>query len=145
MTYMTDTGRTAAFLNYALDGASAPTITQPYMLRLTTAAGSGNGNVNGSNGTQLSGSGYTAGGSTLGSSAPFGSFSATAPSGSNANSVTWNATGTWTTVTGIEIWDSAGTALRWFQGPVTSPISGVVNGDSVQFGASAVTLNSQAW
>lgn len=145
MTYMTDTGRAAAYLNHALNGASAPTITQPYKLRLMTAMGTGNGNVNGTNGTELSASGYTAGGSTLGASSPFGSFSTTSPSQSNANAVSWNATGTWTTVVGIEIWDSAGTPLRWFQGPVTSNITGVVNGDTVQFAAGSITLNASGW
>jgi hypothetical protein len=146
MTYMTDTGRAAAFLNYALDGAgSAGTITQPYTLRLMTAMGSGNGNVNGTNGTQLSASGYTAGGNTLGASAPFGTISSSTATASNANSVSWSATGTWSTVVGIEIWDSAGTPLRWFQGTTTSNISGVVNGDTVQFAAASITLNASGW
>jgi hypothetical protein len=145
MSFMTDTGRAAGFLNYALDGASAPTITQPYTLRLMTAAGSGNGNVNALNGTELSASGYTAGGSTLGASAPFGAFSTTSPSATNANAVSWSATGTWSTVTGVEIWDSAATKLRWFQGALTSSITGVVNGDTVQFAAGSITLNATAW
>jgi hypothetical protein len=86
--------------------------------------------------------GYTAGGLTLGATA-FGT-----PSGgtqANSNSVTWSASGTWTTVNGIEIWDTAGTPLRWLQGSVTSPISGVVNGDSVQFSAGAISANASAW
>jgi hypothetical protein len=145
MTFMTDTGRTAAFLNFALNAASAPTITQPYFLRLMTAAGSGNGNVNALSGTELSASGYTAGGSTLGASSPFGSFSTTAPTATNANAVSWSATGTWSTVTGVEIWDSAATKLRWFQGALTSSITGVVNGDTVQFAAGSITLNATAW
>lgn len=145
MTYMTDTGRSAALLNFVFDGASAPTITQPYHLRLMTAMGSGNGNVNGSNGTELSASGYTAGGSTLGASAPFGSFSSSTATSSNANSVSWSATGTWSTVVGVEIWDTAGTPLRWNQGVLTSNITGVVNGDTVQFAASSITLNAAGW
>jgi hypothetical protein len=143
---MTDTGRTAALLNFALDGASAPTITQPYMLRLMTAMGSGNGNVNGTNGTELSATGYTAGGSTLGASAPFGSFSTTAPTASNANAVTWTAGSSWTTVVGIEIWDStSGTKLRWFQGVLSANITGVANGDTVQFAAASISLNATQW
>jgi hypothetical protein len=145
MTYMTDTGRSAALLNYALDGAAAPTITQPYFLRLMTAMGGGNGNVNGTNGTELSASGYTALGSTLGASAPFGAFSTATATASNANVVSWNATGTWSTVVGVEIWDSAATKLRWFQGTLTSSITGVVNGDTVQFAASSVSLNAGGW
>jgi hypothetical protein len=148
MTYMTDTGRTANFLNFALNGGTILTVTQPYHLRLMTAMGSGNGNASGSNGTEATGSncpGYTALGSTLGASSPFGSFSSTAPSASNANAVSWSATGTWSTIVGIEIWDTAGTPLRWFQGTLTSNITGVVNGDTVQFAASATTLNAVGW
>jgi hypothetical protein len=148
MPYMTDTGRAASILNWAFDGASAITITQPYHLRLMTAMGSGNANVNGSNGTEATGSncpGYTALGSTLGASAPFGSFSSSSPSGTSANAVTWNATGTWTTVVGVEIWDTAGTALRWLIGTLTANITGVVNGDTVQFAAGAITVNATAW
>jgi hypothetical protein len=145
MTFMTDTGRTANFLNFALNAGSILTVTQPYFLRLMTAAGSGNGNVNASNGTELSASGYTAGGSTLGASSPFGSFSTTAPTATNANAVSWSATGTWSTVTGVEIWDSAATKLRWFQGTLTSSITGVVNGDTVQFAAGSITLNATGW
>ena len=141
---MTDTGRAAALLNYVFDGASAPTITQPYMLRLMTAAGSGNGNVNGNNGTQLTASGYTAGGSTMGTN-PFGSFSTTTVTATNVNAVSWSATGTWSTVSGVEIWDSAGTPLRWCQGALTSSITGVVNGDTVQFASSSITLNASGW
>lgn len=145
MAYMTDTGRAAALLNYALSAGSAPTITQPYKLRQMTAMGTGNGNVNGSNGTELSASGYTAGGSTLGASAPFGTFSSSSPSQTNVNAVSWSATGTWTAVVGIEIWDSAATALRWFQGTLTSNITGVVNGDTVQFASGSITLNATQW
>lgn len=143
---MTDTGRVATFLNFALDGGSIMTITQPYMLRLMTTMGSGNGNVNGTNGIELSGTGYTAGGSTLGASAPFGTFSSTAPTASNANAVTWSAGSSWTTVLGIEIWDSTtGTKLRWFQGTLSANISGVSSGDTVQFAAASISLNAEQW
>jgi hypothetical protein len=148
MTYMTDTGRAAALLNFAYNGGATPTITQPYMLRLMTAMGSGNGNVTGSNGTEATSvncPGYTALGKTLGASSPFGSFSTSAPTGTSANSVTWSATGTWSTILGIEIWDSAGTPLRWNQGTLTASITGVVNGDTVSFAAGAITLNAQQW
>jgi hypothetical protein len=107
--------------------------------------GSGNGNVNGSNVTELSASGYTAGGSSLGASSPFGSFSTTSPSQTNANAVSWSATGTWPTLVGVEIWDSAATKLRWFQGTTTANVTGVVNGDTVQFATSSITLNATGW
>jgi len=146
MAYMTDTGRTANILNYILDAGSIQAITQPYMLRLMTAMGSGNGNVNGTNGTELSGTGYTAGGSTLGASAPFGSFSSTAPTASNANAVSWSAGSSWSTVVGVEIWDSTtGTKLRWFQGVLSANITGVSSGDTVQFAVASISLNATQW
>src|SRR6266576_6716495 len=114
-------------------GGSAFIITPPYKLRLMSTQGS-----NTSNGTELSTTGgYTAGGSTLGTT-----FCA-APSGgtqSNSNAVSWNATGTWATVNAIEIWDSAGTPLRWLQGAITA-ITGVVNGDTVSFAIGSITVN----
>lgn len=122
------------------NGGSAFTITPPYHLRLMTAQGS-----NTSNGTELTsggGPGYTAGGNSLGSQfcgAPSGG------SQTNTNSVSWNATGAWSTVTSIEIWDTAATALRWLQGALTSNITGVANGDTVQFAVGSITVNASAW
>jgi hypothetical protein len=119
-------------------GGSAFAVTPPFHLRLMTAQGS-----NTSNGTEMTTEfGYTLLGSTLGTT-----FCA-APSGgtqSNSNSVSWSATGTWPTITAIEIWDTAGTPLRWLQGALTSSITGVVNGDTVQFAAAAISVNSSSW
>lgn len=133
------TASTATTITPGTGGGSTVTATPPYFLRLMSAQGS-----NTANGTELAaGGGYTAGGSSLGTT-----FCATFSGGtsSNSNAVSWSATGTWSTVTAIEIWDSnSGTKLRWLQGPLTSSITGVVNGDTVQFSASAVTVNSSAW
>src|ERR1035441_3665339 len=109
---------------------------QPYHLRLMTTQGSNT--ANGTEATSGNCPGYTALGNSLGTT-----FCA-APSGgqqTNANSVTWSATGTWSAIPSIEAWDTAGTPLRYLQGALTSSITGVVNGDSVQFAAGSVTLN----
>jgi hypothetical protein len=58
--------------------------------------------------------------------------------------VSWSATGTWQTVNAIEIWDSAGTPLRWLQGSITA-ITGVVNGDTVSFAIGSLTINASQW
>lgn len=121
-------------------GGSGFAISPPYHLRLMTTAGS-----NTANGSEATGSncpGYTALGSTLGTQ-----FCAAPSAGaqSNGNQVLWNATGTWATVNGIEVWDTAATPLRWLQGPLASPITGAVNGDSIVVAAAAVTLNAQSW
>lgn len=119
-------------------GGSAFTITPPYRLRLMTTQGS-----NTSNGTELAnGNGYTAGGASMGSSA-FG-----APSGgvqTNNNAVSWSVTGSWSTITAIEIWDSASAPLRWLQGALTSQIQGAANGDTVQFAAGSISISGAAW
>jgi hypothetical protein len=131
---------TGGSLTPGTGGGPGFAVSPPYHLRLMTVSGSNTVNGTEANGTNCPG--YTAGGSTLGTQ-----FCA-APSAavqSNASSVTWNATGTWTTVSGIEVWDTASTPLRWLQGTVTSPVSGVVNGDSIIFSAAAITANAQSW
>jgi hypothetical protein len=150
---MTDAGRVASLLQAlfsatATGGSLTPgtgggagfAISPPYHLRLMTTAGSNT--VNGTEATGVNCPGYTAGGASLGSQ-----FCAAPGAGvqSNGSPVTWNATGTWTTVPGIEVWDTAATPLRWLQGLVNSPISGVVNGDSVIFAAAAITTNAGSW
>jgi hypothetical protein len=118
-------------------GGSAIVITPPYFLRLMGTQGS-----NTSNGTELTGaSGYTAGGTSLGSSFLTVFSGGTA---SNVNATSWSATGTWSAVASIEVWDSAGTKLRWLQGALAASITGVVNGDTVQFAASSINVNASA-
>ena len=120
-------------------GGSALVLTPPYKLRLMSANGSP---INTATGTELTTfGGYTAGGASLGSSA-FGA--PTAGVATNSNLVSWSATNTWSTVVGIEIWDSAGTPLRWVQGSITS-ITGVVNGDTVQFAIASCSIDASQW
>jgi hypothetical protein len=121
-------------------GGSGFAISPPYHLRLMTTAGSNTVNGTEANGTNCPG--YTALGSTLGTQFCAAPVSAAQ---SNGNQVLWNATGTWATVNGIEVWDTAATPLRWLQGPLASPITGAVNGDSIVVAAAAVTLNAQSW
>lgn len=131
------TASTTATFTPGTGGGSAFIMTPPFKLRLMSAQGS-----NTSNGTELTTTGgYTAGGASLGTT-----FCA-APSGgsmTNSNLVSWSASGTWSTVVAIEIWDSAGTPLRWLQGSITS-ITGVVNGDTVQFAIASITVNASQW
>jgi len=135
---MTDRTRVGALMNWLYNGGSAPTVTGPYKLRLMTAAGS-----NTSNGTEsTSGNcpGYTAGGVSMGSP----SFSASSAGVSaSANAETWTATGAWTAVVAVEIWDSAGTPLRWLQGTITSVT--LANGNTLSFAAAAVTADASQW
>jgi hypothetical protein len=152
MANMTDQNRVNALLQGIFTASSTGTwtpgtgggsnivITPPHKLRLMTATG-----TNTSNGTEATSGGcpgYTAGGISFGSSA-FGTPSAGQQT--NNNAVSWSATGSWATIAGIEDWDSAGTPLRWLQGALTSSITGVSNGDTVQFAVSSVTINASSW
>jgi hypothetical protein len=121
-------------------GGSAFLITPPFHLRLMTTQGSNT--ANGTEATAGNCPGYTALGATLGTT-----FCAAPSAGTqtNANSVSWTATGTWSAIPSIEIWDTAATPLRWLQGALTSSITGVVNGDTVQFAAGSITLSAAAW
>ena len=123
-------------------GGSALVLTPDYHLRLMSANGSP---INTATGTELTTfGGYTAGSvvsNSLGSSA-FGA--PTSGVATNSNLVSWSATNTWSTVVGIEIWDSAGTPLRWLQGSITS-ITGVVNGDTVQFAIGSISIDASQW
>ncbi len=131
------TASTTATWTCGTGGGGPIVITPPFHLRLMATVGSDS-----SNGVELStGNGYTALGASLGTT-----FCA-APSGgvqTNSNQVSWSASGTWATVNGIEIWDTAGTPLRWLQGAITA-ITGVVSGDTVQFAVSSISINASAW
>jgi hypothetical protein len=134
------TSTTAFTITPGTGGGSAFTITPPYHLRLLTAQGSNT--ANGTEATGVNCPGYTALGSTLGSQfcgAP------SAGQSSNTNSVSWSATGAWATITSIEIWDTAATPLRYLQGALSANITGVANGDTVQFAAASITANASTW
>jgi hypothetical protein len=120
-------------------GGTTQTVTPPFYLRLYTTTGTET-----ASGTELSSAtGYTTGtGSSLGSV-----FAGTVSGGqfSNANAVSWSAGSSWTTVTGVEIWDHAGTPVRYLWGALTANITGVASGDTVQFAASSITVNASQW
>jgi hypothetical protein len=121
-------------------GPSAWIVTPPFHLRLYSATGS----ETASGTEQANGNGYTTGGATLGSQ-----FANTVASGAftNLNAVSWTATGTWSpaTQTAIEVWDTAATPLRYLWGALTSSITGVANGDTVQFAAAAISVSALTW
>jgi hypothetical protein len=138
MTNMTDQGRVNSILNNILNGGSFSAWPTALRLRLMTAVGS-----NTSNGTEATAGncpGYTAP-STV--AITFGAASAGVST--STDSPSWTATGSWATITACEIWDIAGTPLRWLQGLLTASITGVSNGDTVQFATGAVTASGAAW
>lgn len=137
MANMTDRTRAAAIMDAILHGSASPTFPTALHLRLMTAQGSNT--ANGTESTSGNCPGYTAGGVVI----TFGANASGVSSSSNVPS--WTSTGTWSTVTSVEIWDTAGTPLRWFQGALTASITGVANGDTVQFASGAVTCDASAW
>lgn len=137
MASMTDRTRVASIMNNILNGGSFSAWPTALHLRLLTSQGS-----NTSNGTEATSSncpGYTAGGVVI----TFGANSSGVSTSTNTPS--WTATGSWSTITSVEIWDTAGTPLRWMQGALTANITGVANGDTVQFATGAVTCDASAW
>lgn len=137
MASMTDRTRAAAVMDAILHGSASPTFPTALHLRLLTAVGSNT--ANGTEATSGNCPGYTAGGVVI----TFGASSAGVSSSTNTPS--WTSSGAWSTVTSVEIWDTAGTPLRWFQGALTANITGVASGDTVQFAAAAVTADASAW
>jgi hypothetical protein len=124
-------------------GGSAFTVTPPFHLRLYTTPGTET--ASGTENTSSNSPGYAALGSSLGTSA-FGTF--TSGASTNVNAVTWTATGTWTAgVAGIEIWDTAGTPVRYLWGPLSTAIGAnvVISGDTVSFAASSISASGATW
>ncbi len=123
-------------MNFWLNAGAALTApTQPFKLRLMTAQGS-----NTSNGTELSATGYTAAGNTMGGTA-FGANSAGISASNNA--VSWTAGAAWSAVVAAEVWDTAGTPKRILQGAITTFT--LANGNTVNFAAGAVTADASQW
>lgn len=120
-------------------GGTTQTVTPPFHLRLYTVTGSET-----ASGTEMTTEdGYTVGGSSLGTT-----FAGTISGGefSNANAVSWSSiTGSWPTITAIEIWDTSSTAVRYLWGALGTDITGVASGDTVSFAASSVTVNASSW
>jgi hypothetical protein len=147
MANMTDQGRTNVWLGNILNFNNTAIVWPTALrLRLMTTMGTAPGNTSGANGTEnvaATSPGYTAP-STV--AITFAAVSVVAAASSNAPQ--WTATGTWTLgVLGVEIWDTAGTPLRWLQGTLTSAIAAnaITNADTLTFAIGAVTASGAAW
>jgi hypothetical protein len=119
-------------------GTSAPTLfTTPAKVRLTSTV-----STNTTAGTELTGSGYTTGGTSLAGNL-FTAAAAGATTGPGTSALSWtNASGGAWSIASVEIWDSAGTPLRWWYGAFTGQPISVANGNTFQIavGALSVTL-----
>lgn len=142
MASMTDQTRVTAILNALASSTGTPslgTFTAPAHLRLMGTMGSNTGN-----GTELSMTGYTA----LGSACIFSTASAGQVSGpsSGNGAISWtNSSGSNATIAGVEVWDTAGTPLRWFQGAWTGGSITLNNGNQLTVAVNGITLNASTW
>lgn len=145
MASMTDQARVdtalGVFANSTGTTYTLGTFTQPLRLRLMGTMGS-----NTADGTELSMTGYTGGASApacVMSAASAGQVSGPS-SGNGAVSVT-NSSGASAAIAGPELWDSAGTPLRWFQGAWTGGSITLNNGNTLTVAVGGITLNAAAW
>jgi hypothetical protein len=86
--------------------------------------------------TEITGTGYTAGGSAIGWNAPSGQ------SASNSGAVSWtNGSGVAWSIAGLEIWDTAGTPLRHLFGAWTGGPISVASGNTFSLASAAVSAS----
>lgn len=117
-------------INATLAGTAAGA-TSSIKVRLTTSAPSAT-----AAGTELSGgSGYTTGGTTTAWT------SASSGSASNTTALTWtNSSGSTWSIVGLELWDTAGTPVRWWFGSWTGQPISIANGNTFAVAAGAITI-----
>lgn len=122
----------ASLLEGSLGVAAFPTFTGAANIRLTTTAPTAT-----AAGTQLVGSGYTAGGKVI----TFNTTSTASTTGPTS-SLTWTNTGgsSWTGVVGLEIWDSAAVPIRWWFGTWTGQPIVIAAGNSFVIQTGAITV-----
>jgi hypothetical protein len=122
-------------------GPSAKAVTPPFRLYLMTANGS-----NTANGTQATSGtcpGYTAAGISMGSPG-WGTPAAGIILGPPA-ALSWTATANWSPITGVEVWDSAGTPLRYLYGALSGGSVTVNNGNTLQFAINSISASGASW
>jgi len=119
-------------LDASLGTASLTAFSGAAKIRLTTGTAPSASTA----GTELTGTGYTAGGTTI----VFGAASANTAANSGS-AITWtNGSGSAWSIVGLEIWDSAGTPLRWWFGTWTGEPISVPNGAIFSIATGAVTV-----
>jgi len=126
---MFDQSQAGAILNAVLRQSSTASTTG-VKLRLGTSAPTATANM-----TELSSSGYTTGGTVM----TFNAASAAATS--NSSSASWTNGGTTWSLVGLEIWDEAGSPVRWLFGSWTGQPISIANGNVFQVSAAGVAIS----
>ena len=117
----------------AIGGTNLIGATSPMKLRLTTTAP-----TNVTAGTELSGTGYTAGGTAI----TFATASGGSTSGPTGSAISWTNSGgsAWAGVVGLELWDTAGTPVRWWFGLWSGQPIVIAAGNTFSCAVSSVTV-----
>ena len=124
-----DQTQAGSLLNAVLRQASVASTTG-IKLRLGTSAPTATSNM-----SELSSSGYTTGGTVM----TFNAASAAATS--NSSTASWtNGGSTWSLV-GLELWDEAGSPLRWMFGSWTGQPISIANGNTFSIAAAGVAIS----
>ena len=123
----TDAGRVLNAELTAVNYTAATTV----KTRLGTSAPTATANM-----TELTGTGYTAGGTVM----TFNSASAAATSNSSTASWTNGSGGNWTIV-GLEVWGNEGTPLRHLFGSWTGQPITIANGNTFQVAAAGIAIS----
>ena len=118
-------------INLSLVNTPATAAATGIKMKLGTSVGSGTSAM-----TELSGTGYTTGGTACAFGAASGGSAANTgtPSWTNGSGSSWS-------LAGLELWDQAGTPLRWWYGAWTGQPITVANGNTFAVAASAVTCS----
>jgi hypothetical protein len=122
-------------LDASLGTASLTAFSGAPKVRLTTTAP-----TNTAAGTELTGTGYTAGGTATAFNAA-ASGQATGPTVASG-ALTWtNGSGSGWSIVGVEVWDQAGTPLRWWFGNFNGQPISVANGNTFRIDTGALTFS----
>ena len=122
----------AALLKASLGVASLTAFSGSANVRLTTTTPTAT-----AAGTELVATGYTAGGKAI----VFNTTSTNSTTGPTvAQTWTNSGGGSWTGIVGLEIWDSAGTPVRWWYGTWTGQPIVIAAGNSFQIAIGAITV-----
>jgi hypothetical protein len=118
----------------AIGGSNSVGATSPMKMKLTT----GTAPTSTTAGTELSATGYTAGGTAI----TFATASGGSTSGPTGSAISWtNSGGTaWTGIVGLEIWDTAGTPLRWWFGTWSGQPIVIAAGNTFSVSLNAITI-----
>jgi hypothetical protein len=128
-----DNTRAISLLGGILALNAWPTVPTANKIRLGTTAPTATAAM-----TELSGTGYTTGGSTI----AWGTVSGSPATSTNSGAITWtNTSGSSWSIVGAETWDTATTPLRWLFGSWNGQPIAVANNNAFQLAAGGASAS----